>query len=73
MCRPPSMPVTLLTLGYHAYAMRREKFIGPPLCEVPAGPFLMGSDQEYDTHARKDEVPTTYGCALRHLSLPSFP
>jgi toxoflavin biosynthesis protein ToxD len=72
MRRAPSMPVTLLTLGYHAYAMHREKFIVPPLCEVSAGSFLMGSDPEYDAHARKDEV-LQHTVVLSAFEIAQFP
>jgi formylglycine-generating enzyme required for sulfatase activity len=72
MRRAPSLPMTLLTLGYHAHAMHREKFILPPLCEVAAGPFLMGSDPEHDPCARKDEMPQ-HTVVLPAFAIAQFP
>jgi formylglycine-generating enzyme required for sulfatase activity len=66
------MPLAMLTLGYHAYAMSREKFIVPPLCEVAAGPFLMGSDPEFDAHARKNELPQ-HTIVLPAFEIAQFP
>jgi formylglycine-generating enzyme required for sulfatase activity len=72
MRRAPSLPIALLTLGYHAYALHREKFIIPPLCEVPAGPFLMGSDPEFDAYARKKELPQ-HTVVLPAFAIAQFP
>jgi formylglycine-generating enzyme required for sulfatase activity len=52
--------------------MQSEKFIVPPLCEVPAGPFLIGSDPEFDAHARKDEVPQ-HTVVLPAFEIAQFP
>lgn len=48
----------LASLGYtwHKRAGGPTVFI-PPLCTVPAGPFLMGSDPRRDPHARAEEQP----------------
>jgi formylglycine-generating enzyme required for sulfatase activity len=32
-------------------------FISAPLCVIPAGPFLMGSDKAHDPHSSKEERP----------------
>ncbi len=66
MRHTPALPLALSMLGYRSYAMNREKFILPPLCAVPAGPFLMGSDPTQDLHARDDEMPQ------HHVSLYAF-
>ncbi|SRR5579871_107574 len=72
MRRAPTLPLTLYTLGYHSYAMNREKFIVPPLCEVPAGPFLMGSDLAHDVHARENEMPQ-HTVVLLAFEIAQFP
>ena len=69
MRRAPSMPLTMLTMGYHAYAMSREKFIIPPLCEVAAGPILMGLDPEFDDHAHKYTVVVWRAATSAHRTL----
>jgi toxoflavin biosynthesis protein ToxD len=57
MRRSLALPASLVGLGYRNIASRREKLILPPLCEVAAGTFLMGSDRARDPLARDDELP----------------
>jgi len=38
--------------GHDAY-----QYVIPPVCEVPAGPFLMGSDKNKDAQAQDNELP----------------
>ena len=47
----------LAQLGFHAYRSDDRKYIVPPMCDVPAGLFLMGSDPSKDKVAREDEQP----------------
>lgn len=72
MPHAPPLPLTLSTLGYHAYAINREKFILPPLCLVPMGPFLMGSDPMRDLHAQESEVPQ-HSVMLDAFEMAQFP
>ena len=34
-----------------------HRFMLPPICEVPAGPFLMGTDPEHTSSWHEDETP----------------
>ena len=58
-------PERLERLGFAAEMGRDPQtgkemaFIRPPLCPVPAGPFLMGSDPTQDRQAYPDEQPQT--------------
>jgi formylglycine-generating enzyme required for sulfatase activity len=58
---PPSyLPPRLAQLGYRGMYFPDgggTEVIVPPLCEVPAGPFLMGSDPNKDKDAQEDEQP----------------
>jgi hypothetical protein len=44
-------------LGYSAHDAEAASYITPPLCTVPAGPFLLGSDLTRDKQARDAELP----------------
>lgn len=66
------MPLTLITLGHRSYALNREKFILPPLCAVPADPFLMGSDPAHDVNARENEFPQ-HTVVLDAFEMGQFP
>jgi formylglycine-generating enzyme required for sulfatase activity len=57
-------PSRLANLGFTAKVSKRGIFasaqlvaILPPLCTIPAGAFLMGSDPTKDTRAKGDELP----------------
>ena len=50
----------LAALGFVGHGTSNDggvQCITPPLCEVPAGPFAMGSDPEHDPEAEVDELP----------------
>lgn len=52
------LPQRLNQLDFSAYrALHGAEYISPPLCNVPAGPFLMGSDKRTDPQAFDDELP----------------
>lgn len=58
--RPQSsvtLPDHLASLGFGLYVNRGVQYIVAPLCDVPAGEFLMGSDPVKDTAATPDELP----------------
>jgi formylglycine-generating enzyme required for sulfatase activity len=59
-------PLRLAQLGYEGHSIRGVEVILPPLCEVSAGPFLMGGDGKKDKDAEKDEQPQ------HQLVLPAF-
>jgi formylglycine-generating enzyme required for sulfatase activity len=50
-------PPRLASLGYQAKIIGGVEVILPPLCEVPAGAFLMGSDPTHDSQADHVEMP----------------
>jgi len=54
---PDRFPPRLVELGYRVTFLNGAEVILPPLCDVPAGPFLMGSDPTTDKHAQPDEQP----------------
>jgi formylglycine-generating enzyme required for sulfatase activity len=45
---PEYFPPHLAQLDFQGYVNRGVEYILPPLCKVPAGPFLMGSDPKRD-------------------------
>ncbi len=65
-------PARLAQLGFTAHEMKDVQFILPPLCPVPAGPFLMGSDQKQDNDAPDWEQPQ-HSVALPQYQIARFP
>ena len=59
-------PPRLAQLGFIAQILRGQEVIVPPLCYVPAGPFLIGSDPTQDRAAYDREKPQ------RRVTLPAF-
>lgn len=54
---PQIVPAPLASLGYVGRTFDGVEAITPPLCDVPAGPFLMGSDPRRDPKAQDGETP----------------
>lgn len=50
-------PPRLASLGFNPRKLNGVEVITPPLCAIPAGPFLMGSDKRRDSQADSDEQP----------------
>jgi formylglycine-generating enzyme required for sulfatase activity len=50
-------PMPLYMLGFRGYSVNGVECILPPICPVPAGVFIMGSDTNRDKQARDDETP----------------
>jgi len=56
-------PLRLMQLGFRlmqgidAAGRDQYRYVLPPVCAVPAGPFLMGSDEDGDELAADDELP----------------
>jgi formylglycine-generating enzyme required for sulfatase activity len=51
------LPSRLARLGFQGYVVGGIEVIVPPVCDVPAGPFAMGSDKQHDPHAYENEIP----------------
>ncbi len=56
----------LSQLGFEAHTFNGVEVIVPPVCSVPAGAFLMGSDPKKDRRAYEEEQPQ------HRLTLPAF-
>jgi formylglycine-generating enzyme required for sulfatase activity len=54
---PEHFAPRLAQLGFQSRVIRGVEIIIPPVCTVPAGPFLMGSDLELDHDATANEQP----------------
>jgi formylglycine-generating enzyme required for sulfatase activity len=56
-------PLRLMQLGFRMIQLIDEqerdqsRYVIPPICDVPAGPFLMGSDKDHDPGAAENELP----------------
>ena len=50
-------PMPLYTLGFRGYSVNGVECILPPICPVPAGVFIMGSDKNRDKQAQDRETP----------------
>jgi len=55
--RPSFVPESLYALGFEGHVIHGVEVIIPPLCRVPSGLFLMGSDKQHDPQAGADEMP----------------
>ncbi len=53
----PWLPEWLAQRGFTARKDGAVEYILPPICDVPTGSFLMGSDRRKDSHASGDELP----------------
>lgn len=62
----------LLTLGYTYQRSGSVQVILPPLCNVPAGSFTMGSDVDEEHPAREDETPT-HRVGVASFQIARFP
>jgi formylglycine-generating enzyme required for sulfatase activity len=63
---PDRFPPRLVPLGFIPRKAHGVEYIVPPVCDVPAGEFLMGSDPKRDREANDDEQPQ------HHVTLPAF-
>lgn len=54
---PPPMTATPGDLGFRSVTFGNVAVVLPPLCEVPGGPFRMGSDRARDVLAFDNELP----------------
>jgi formylglycine-generating enzyme required for sulfatase activity len=53
----PDLPPRLVQLGFAVHRTGIMEYVLPKACDVPAGPFLMGSDRRKDKSAFDDEKP----------------
>jgi formylglycine-generating enzyme required for sulfatase activity len=67
---PDHFPQRLASLGFTGASVpvngKPVEYIVPPLCEVPAGPFLMGSDPKRDPRPSDNEKPQ------HSITLPAY-
>jgi len=72
----PGAPRPLLKrlheLGYAAREVNGVEVLLPPLCDIPAGPFTMGSDKTRDPRAESWEMPQ-HGVATGAYQIARFP
>lgn len=66
------LPGTLAALGYAERAVGGVRFLDPPVREIPAGPFLMGSDLAHDQFASAIETPQ-HEVVLSSFCIARFP
>jgi toxoflavin biosynthesis protein ToxD len=69
---PDRFPPRLDELGFRIAFLNGMEVILPPLCDVPAGPFLMGSDTRTDAQAWDDESPQ-HSLTLAAFQIGAFP
>jgi formylglycine-generating enzyme required for sulfatase activity len=68
----PLVPGRLRDLGFTGLLRNGATYITPPLCIVPAGDFLMGSDKHKDKNADDDEKPQ-HAVAIGAYQIAMFP
>jgi len=65
-------PLRLMELGFRLMQVMDKagqdqyRYVVPPICEVPAGSFLMGSDKQHDPEAEDNELPP------HEMTLPAY-
>jgi len=67
-----TLPELLLALGYTTRTVDNTLAIVPPVCCVPAGAFLMGSEPSRDNAFRPDELPQ-HGVTLPGFEMARYP
>ncbi len=67
-----SLPSSLVKLGFQTREVTGVTLAIPPLCVVPAGAFLMGSDATRDQEARPDEFPQ-HTATLHTFAIARYP
>jgi formylglycine-generating enzyme required for sulfatase activity len=69
---PDRFPPQLANLGYRVAFLNGAEVILPPMCDVPAGPFLMGCDPIKDKNAENREQPQHW-VTLGGFQIAKFP
>lgn len=70
--RPTDYPDRFEQLGFQLHASSGVQFVIPPMCDVPPGPFLMGSDPTIDKRAEFHEEPQ-HSVTLTAFQIGRFP
>ena len=65
-------PERLIALGFVAKVSRGVEYLDPPLCDSPAGDFLMGSAAKHDRDSSPDERPQ-HKVQLRAYQIGLYP
>lgn len=71
-------PLRFVQLGFRlmqvvdAAGREQYRYILPPVCEVPEGPFLIGSDPHHDPNAQDDEAPQ-HTVSLERFYIGAYP
>ena len=71
-------PLRLMQLGFRLMQVMDEagrdhyRYVIPPTCTVPAGPFLMGSDKQRDAQAQDNEMPQ-HAVTLEAFEIGAYP
>jgi hypothetical protein len=66
-------PLSLTQLGYEGRVIGGVEVILPPLCNIPVGPFLMGSDPKKDKDADTDRELPQHSVTLAAFQLGTYP
>jgi formylglycine-generating enzyme required for sulfatase activity len=66
------LPMRMARLGFNGYLVNGVEVIVPPICDVPAGRFIMGSDKRMDPKAEDDEIPQ-YQITLAAFQICTYP
>ncbi len=66
------LPRALRQLGFELKTRNGVRYIIPPLCAIPAGEFLMGSDKQKDPQAYDDELPQ-FTFTLEEYAIGKYP
>ena len=69
---PDRLTPRLVQLGFAVYRRGGTECIVPPMSDVPAGPFLMGSDRRKDKSAFDDEKPR-HSVTLAAFQIARYP
>jgi hypothetical protein len=69
---PDLLTPHLAQLGFHAFRSGDTEYIVPPVCDVPAGPFLMGSNPKRDRDAYEGEMPQ-HSVTLATFQIGKYP
>ena len=65
-------PMSLYTLGFRGYTVGGVECVLPPICPVPGGVFIMGSDKAHDKEAMDREMPQ-YPVSVGDFSIGQHP
>jgi hypothetical protein len=70
---PDRFPPRLAELGFRVAFLNGTEVILPPLCDVPTGPFLMGSDPNIDKETFEDREIPQHWVTLAAVQIAKYP